>query len=159
MALTRIELLGTSFTIRSQEDEAYFKDVVAYFRKRVEEAAGKNAIVDPLKVSILVALNVVDELFKERIASGAAAEDARQAGEVTTRMISRIDRALHQAARGPSPAAAPPSPAAAPRSPAPPSAAAMPASRAAAPSAPPQAPAPPPAAIPSPPAVPPSPSG
>ena len=159
MALTRIELLGTSFTIRSQEDEAYFKDVVAYFRKRVEEAAGKNAIVDPLKVSILVALNVVDELFKERIASGAAAEDARQAGEVTTRMISRIDRALHQAARGPSPAAAPPSPAAAPRSPAHPSAAAMPASRAAAPSAPPQAPAPPPAAIPSPPAVPPSPSG
>ena len=168
MALTRIELLGTSFTIRSQEDEAYFKDVVAYFRKRVEEAAGKNAIVDPLKVSILVALNVVDELFKERIASGAAAEDARQAGEVTTRMISRIDRALHQAARGPSPAAAPPSPAAMPRSPAPPSLsptpaspAAMPASRAAAPSAPPQANAspPPPAAIPSPPAVPPSPSG
>lgn len=149
MALTRIDLLGTSFTIRSQEDEAYFKDVVAYFRRRVEEAAGKNAIVDPLKVSILVALNVVDELFKERIASGAAAEDARQAGEITTRMISRIDRALNQAAAGRAPAQQSPS------------APAVPASRAAAPSAPPHAPPSrsPSAAIPYPPAAPPSPPG
>lgn len=111
MALTRIDLLGTSFTIRSQEDEAYFKDVVAYLRKRVDEAAGKNAMVDPLKVSILAALNVVDELFKERIANGAAVEDARQAGEVTNRMIARIDRALDQEAPGPGPAPQePPSP-------------------------------------------------
>ena len=49
---------------------------------------------DPLKVSIVVALNVVDELFKQRIANGAAAEDARQAGEITTRLIAQIDRAL-----------------------------------------------------------------
>lgn len=108
MALTRIDLLGTSFTIRSQEDEAYFKEVVAYLRKRVDEAAGKNAMVDPLKVSILAALNVVDELFKERIANGAAAEDARQAGEATSRMIARIDHALDR--EEPGPAAAPPEP-------------------------------------------------
>ena len=103
MALTRIDLLGTSFTIRSQEEEAYFKEVVAYFRKRVDQVAGKNAMVDPLKVSILAALNVVDELFKERAANGAAAEDARHAGEVTTRMIARIDRALDREEPGPAP--------------------------------------------------------
>lgn len=103
MALTRIDLLGTSFTIRSQEDEAYFEDVVAYFRKRVDETAGPSPLVDPLKVSIVVALNVVDELFKERIANGAAAADARRAGELTTRMIARIDHALDQPAPGPEP--------------------------------------------------------
>jgi cell division protein ZapA len=92
--LTRIELLGTSFTIRTQEDPAYLGDVIAYFRKRVDETAAKIAMTDPLKVSIVVALNVVDELFKQRIANGAAAEDARQAGEITTRLIAQIDRAL-----------------------------------------------------------------
>lgn len=103
MALTRIELLGTSFTIRSDEEQAYFDDVVAYLRKRVDETVARNVVSDPLKVSIVVALNVVDELFKERVANGAAAEDARQAGEITTRLIAEIDRAL-DGAPGPEPA-------------------------------------------------------
>jgi cell division protein ZapA len=102
--LTRIELLGTSFTIRSQEDAAYLDDVISYFRKRVEETAGKFAITDPLKVALVVALNVVDELFKERIANGVASEHARQAGEITTRLIAQIDRALDAAPPGPQPA-------------------------------------------------------
>ena len=102
--LTRIELLGTSFTIRTQEDPAYLGDVIAYFRKRVDETAAKIPISDPLKVSMVVALNVVDELFKERIANGAAAEDARQAGEITTRLIAQIDRALDPEPSGPEPA-------------------------------------------------------
>ena len=102
--LTRIELLGTSFTIRTQEDPAYLGDVIAYFRKRVDETAAKITMTDPLKVSIVVALNVVDELFKQRIANGAAAEDARQAGEITTRLIAQIDRALDPAPPGPEPA-------------------------------------------------------
>lgn len=103
MALTRIELLGTSFTIRSDEEQAYFDDVVAYLRKRVDDTVARNVVSDPLKVAIVVALNVVDELFKERVANGAAAEDARQAGEITTRMIAEIDRAL-DGAPGPEPA-------------------------------------------------------
>jgi cell division protein ZapA (FtsZ GTPase activity inhibitor) len=102
--LTRIELLGTSFTIRSREDAAYLDDVIAYVRKRVDETASKIAITDPLKVSIVVALNVVDELFKERVANGAAAEDARHAGEITTRLIAQIDRALDPEPPGQEPA-------------------------------------------------------
>ena len=101
--LTRIELLGTSFTIRTQEDPSYLGDVIAYYRKRVDETASKIAITDPLKVSIVAALNVVDELFKERITNGAAAEDARHAGEITTRLIARIDRALDPDEHAPPP--------------------------------------------------------
>jgi cell division protein ZapA (FtsZ GTPase activity inhibitor) len=101
--LTTIELLGISFTIRTQEDPAYIGDVVAYYRKRLDETAARIAITDPLKVSVLVALNVVDELFKERIANGVASEHARQAGEITTRLIAQIDRALDPEPPGPGP--------------------------------------------------------
>ena len=103
--LTRIELLGTSFTIRSEEDPAYFEDVVAYLRKRVDETAAQIAITDPLKVAIVVALNVVDELFRERMATGAASEDVREAGEITTRLIAELDRVLAPAPPSPKPAA------------------------------------------------------
>jgi cell division protein ZapA (FtsZ GTPase activity inhibitor) len=102
--LTTIELLGISFTIRTQEDPAYIGDVIAYYRKRLDETAARIAITDPLKVSVLVALNVVDELFKERVANGAAAEDARHAGEITTRLIAQIDRALDPEPPGQEPA-------------------------------------------------------
>ena len=93
--LTHVELLGTSFTIRSEEDPAYLDEVMAYFRERLEATATLVSWSDPLKVAIVAALNVVDELFKERMANGTATEEARKTGEIASRLISQIDRALN----------------------------------------------------------------
>ena len=46
-------------------------------------------------MSIVAALNVVDELFKERMVNGTATEEARKTGEITSRLIGQIDRALN----------------------------------------------------------------
>ena len=95
--LTTVDLLGTSFTIRSKEEPDYLDDVMAYYRMRVDEAAANIALGEPLKVAIVAALNVVDELFKERLARTEArleADAAREAGQITSRLIAEIDRAL-----------------------------------------------------------------
>ena len=92
--LTHVELLGTSFTIRSEEDPAYLNEVMSYFRERLEATAALVSWSDPLKVSIVAALNVVDELFKERMVNGTATEEARKTGEIASRLIGQIDRAL-----------------------------------------------------------------
>ena len=94
--LTHVELLGTSFTIRSEEDPAYLNEVMSYYRERLEATAALVSWTDPLKVSIVAALNVVDELFKERMINGTATEDARKTGEIASRLIGQIDRALTQ---------------------------------------------------------------
>jgi cell division protein ZapA len=109
--LTTVDLLGVSFTIRSKEEPEYIKDVVAYYRMRVEEAAANIALGEPLKVAVVAALNVVDELFKERLARAEArveAEAAREAGQITSRLIAEIDRALQPAPPGGDPTATPP---------------------------------------------------
>ncbi len=93
--LTHVELLGTSFMIRSDEDPAYLNEVMTYFRERLEATAALVSWSDPLKVSIVAALNVVDELFKERMVNGTATEEARKTGEITSRLIGQIDRALN----------------------------------------------------------------
>ena len=107
--LTHVELLGTSFTIRSEEDPAYLNEVMTYYRERLEATAALVSWSDPLKVSIVAALNVVDELFKERMINGTVTEEARKTGEVASRLIGQIDRALNPprdgAARGPAPPA------------------------------------------------------
>lgn len=92
--LTHVELLGTSFTIRSEEDPAYLNEVMTYYRERLEATAALVSWTDPLKVSIVAALNVVDELFKERMINGTATEEARKTGEIASRLIGQIDRAL-----------------------------------------------------------------
>ena len=93
--LTHVELLGTSFTIRSEEDPAYLDEVMSYFRERLEATAALVSWSDPLKLSIVAALNVVDELFKERMINGTATEEARRTGEIASRLIGQIDRALN----------------------------------------------------------------
>jgi cell division protein ZapA len=93
--LTHVELLGTSFMIRSDEDPAYLNEVMTYFRERLEATAALVSWSDPLKVSIVAALNVVDELFKERMINGTATEEARKTDEITSRLIGQIDRALN----------------------------------------------------------------
>lgn len=105
--LTHVELLGTSFTIRSEEDPAYLNEVMTYYRERLEATAALVSWSDPLKVSIVAALNVIDELFKERMINGTVTEEARKTGEVASRLIGQIDRALNPphepAARDPAP--------------------------------------------------------
>ena len=99
--LTHVELLGTSFMIRSEEDPAYLNKVMTYFRARLEATATQVSWSDPLKVSIVAALNIVDELFKERMVNGTVSEEARKTGEIASRLIGQIDRALSPAPSGP----------------------------------------------------------
>lgn len=93
--LTEVRLLGVSFTIRSEEDPSYLNEVMNYFKQRVEETAAQIAMTDPLKVSIVAAINIVDELFKERISSGKYAQKVQQAEDITTRLKTKIDDALN----------------------------------------------------------------
>ncbi|MEX2442372.1 MAG: cell division protein ZapA [Alkalispirochaeta sp.] len=98
--MMRIELLGASFQIQSDESPEYIDQLLEHFRTRVEQIEQSVATGDPLKKSILAALLVTDELFSEREhrnASGAvriAPEEANEIEKITTRIISDIDASL-----------------------------------------------------------------
>lgn len=95
MTVMRIELLGTSFTLQSDEDPDYLADLIDFYRTKIEEISRSVSTRDNLKLAILSALLVTDELFKERNRS-AKTEEA--SGEEVTRiaeeLIARIDEAM-----------------------------------------------------------------
>ncbi len=62
----RIELLGTSFQIQSDESPEYIEKILNHYSDRVREIESSVATGDPLKKAILAALLVTDELFRER---------------------------------------------------------------------------------------------
>lgn len=113
----RIDLLGTSFTIQSDEDPAYLRNLVGYYRDKLNEVRRTVNTGDDLKIAILGALTVVDELFKERHRNGepsVGSDHAYEGGrkepvygsqahaapndlsELADRLIKRLDAALDE---------------------------------------------------------------
>ena len=89
----RIEVLGTSFTIQSDESSEHLARLSAYVKARIEEVKGRYAFADPLIIAVLAALNIADDMFKSREGRGAAAE-AEEVSDVAERLLNRIDDAL-----------------------------------------------------------------
>ena len=85
--------------------------MLEYYRQRVDEAAARISLGNPLNVAIVAALNVVDELLRTRSrddattggeqhastlgADGGAARLAvLEAEQIASRLIDQLDRAL-----------------------------------------------------------------
>ncbi|HUX13476.1 MAG TPA: cell division protein ZapA [Spirochaetia bacterium] len=91
----RIELLGTSFTLQSDEDPEYLADLLDFYRTKIEEISRSVSTRDSLKLAILSALLVTDELFKERRHSQeTAASTGEELGRITEELIAKIDAAM-----------------------------------------------------------------
>ena len=96
----RIDVLGTSFVIQSEESAEHLARLSSYVKAKIEEVKGRYSFADPLTVAMLAALNIADEMFKARDgrpaagAVGAAVSPAEEIEVVAERILSRIDDAL-----------------------------------------------------------------
>ncbi len=83
-----VSFLGSTFTIQSRYDPRYLDEVISYLKEKIREIQASSGAKDPLKIALLAALNVADELLRKR------EEDSREIEELTERLIERIDRSL-----------------------------------------------------------------
>jgi cell division protein ZapA (FtsZ GTPase activity inhibitor) len=90
----RIDLLGTSFTIQTDESREYMESILAYIRKHTDAVQRTARVGDPLKASILASVYIVDELFRERSRLPPCDPEADELGELADRMIDRLDKGL-----------------------------------------------------------------
>lgn len=85
----RVHLLGTSFSIRTNEDPEYFNTLLKYVESKYEDIRKNMAVHDPLRIAIISSILVSDELFKK-------SEDSSQLETLTNEMIELIDRNLEE---------------------------------------------------------------
>lgn len=97
----RVELLGASFVIQTDESKEYVESLIAYLGSKIETVRASSRVDDPLKASILAGIFLVDELYRERVEAstrpGQAAPDV-DIGAVAERLIATIDDSLRSAA-------------------------------------------------------------
>jgi cell division protein ZapA len=64
--LTRVEIYDQLYQIKGGIETDYVKQLAAYVDGKMRDIAQGSKTVDSLKVAVLAALNIVDELFQER---------------------------------------------------------------------------------------------
>jgi cell division protein ZapA len=83
----RVQIFGTSYTIRGEADQAYVQRVASYVDAKMREINEKLPVASVAKVAVLASLNLADELFRER-------EERRRLSELVTQRADRLSGAL-----------------------------------------------------------------
>ena len=61
-----VKVLGQTYTIKTDAEESHIQRVVDYVNEKIEEILRKTKTISSLNVAILAALNIADDLLKER---------------------------------------------------------------------------------------------
>ncbi|MBU0935805.1 MAG: cell division protein ZapA [Spirochaetes bacterium] len=108
----RINLLGSSFVIQTDESEQYINSLLSYYQSRLDLVSKDSRVDDPLKQSILATIYIVDELFRERVEHSLRkdldADAHSELADIAQRLIARIDTTLRDAVEDPETTAAQP---------------------------------------------------
>jgi mannose-6-phosphate isomerase len=89
----RIEVLGASFTISADEEEAYLEQLLGDYYRKVEDTQRSTGIKDPLKIAILTGFLLCDELHKLKQKAGGGSEEEETLRR-TLNLIARLDKAM-----------------------------------------------------------------
>ncbi len=65
-ATIKVNIYGEEYPIKSEAAITYVEEVAWYVDKKMKEVADKLPQNSPAKVAVLAALNIADELYKER---------------------------------------------------------------------------------------------
>jgi len=64
--VVKVNIFGTEYPIKGDSDVDYIQDVASYVNNKMIEIEKSLTVKSLLKVAILAALNIADELYKER---------------------------------------------------------------------------------------------
>ena len=93
-SLVPVVIMGQTYKVRAEENEAYIEELARFVDTKISTIAGATGTGESLKVAILAALNIADELFK-------AEEQARDRDGELQERIGEIASELEDALRDP----------------------------------------------------------
>jgi len=64
--LVEIKVFGQTYTVKTDAAEDYIQEVARYVNEKMDEVLKKTRSVSTMNVAILTALNIADDLLKER---------------------------------------------------------------------------------------------
>lgn len=59
-----VEIFGQTYNVKGEENEEYIKELARYVDEKMKEINYNSNKLPPIKVAVLTALNMADELYK-----------------------------------------------------------------------------------------------
>jgi cell division protein ZapA (FtsZ GTPase activity inhibitor) len=92
--VVHVDILGQRYAVRSELDPQYISELAGYLDEKMRAAAREVASADPLRISVIAALNICDELQRLRTdALGAEGRVRARALEIERLVDAVLDEA------------------------------------------------------------------
>jgi cell division protein ZapA len=91
----RVNIYGEEYAVRADGGAEYIREVAGYVDRKMREIGDTTNSKSPMKVSILAALNITDELFQERSSQTSQIDNFE---DRTRAMLSLLEEALPETA-------------------------------------------------------------
>jgi cell division protein ZapA len=92
--VVQVDIHGQRYAVRSDLDPQYIGEIAAYLDERMKSAAREVASADPLRIAVIAALNISDELFRTRAeAVGAQGHLQTRTAEIERLVDAILDEA------------------------------------------------------------------
>lgn len=89
--VTRVEIAGDEYTIRSDASEAYARECARHVNETIDQVMSQGRLVEAHKAAILAAMALADQLFQAR----EELESVRaELAEKSTRLLEEINEKL-----------------------------------------------------------------
>ena len=85
-----VEIFGQKYPIRSSLDAEYIKRLAEYVDGKIRAAGDSAPSGDPVRLAVLAALNIADELFRQLETSRASAGSLTERAEELERLLDRV---------------------------------------------------------------------
>ena len=88
----QVDLLGTSFSIQTDEEPEYVQKLLRFLEEKITETSQSVQTSDPLKIAIISAMMIADELFQSR--NEQFDQGASRFSDIAQELIKQIDSRL-----------------------------------------------------------------
>ncbi|MCK9169157.1 MAG: cell division protein ZapA [Treponema sp.] len=101
MGTLQIDVLGSSFKIKANEETDYLEKLMGYYKKIITDVEKAGGLKNPMEIAIMSGITLCDELYKEKsknvqLQSGIVPTDGeKEAERLTLAMIDKIDKVLN----------------------------------------------------------------
>lgn len=86
-----VKIFNQELRIRTDESPEYVREVARYLDAKIYEVVNSASASSPTKAVILAALNITDELFRERNAMQSLSEKLKQQSELLQQKLADIE--------------------------------------------------------------------
>jgi cell division protein ZapA len=77
-SVVKVRIVGDEYTLRTEASEQHTRSVAEHVDRTIRAILAGGGAIETHKAAILAALQVTDELFRERAASASITNDLRQ---------------------------------------------------------------------------------